>query len=161
MAKTKQTNKKPVWNKSLLIFPLCSYNYIIIFKMLFRFYQSQCSIHILEKSKTLICKTCILATEKARKRRELADGAPTAKLLDWNSSGRRLAFQAWLQASPLLLSKMIYHLWQLKHSPTPAGTLCRGECNYDPAGPGDWFPCSEQGMSFIHSATCIGQVFVS
>ena len=108
----------------------------------------------------LISKTFILATQKARKRRELADGAPRAKLLDWNSSSRRLAFQAWLQASPLLLSKMIYHLWQLKHSPTAAGTLCRGECNYDPAGPDDRFPCSEQGMSFIHSATCIGQVFV-
>ena len=126
MAKTKQTNKKTVWNKSLIIFPLCSYKYIVIFKMLFRFYQSQCSISILQKSNTLICKTFILATKKAQKRREFADGAPTARLLGWNSSSRRLVFQAWLQASPLLLSKMIYHLWQPKHNPTPAGTLCGG-----------------------------------
>lgn len=51
------------------------------FKMLFKFYQSQYLLHILEKSNTLIYKTFILATEKACKRRGLADGAPTARLL--------------------------------------------------------------------------------
>lgn len=156
----KLTKKKTVRNKSLLTVPLCSYKYIIIFRVLFRFYQSQCSIQILEKSNTLICKTFILAIGKARKRRELADGAPTARLLGWNSSSRRLAFQAWLQASLLLLSKMIYHLWQPKHNPSRLG-CCVGECSYDLAGPGAWSPCSEQGMSFIHSATCTGQVFVN
>lgn len=69
MAKTNQTNKKPVWNKSLLIFPLCSYNYVIIFKMLFRFYQSQCSIHILEKSKTDLQDIYSSHTKGSKKKR--------------------------------------------------------------------------------------------